>query len=369
MPTRKPAVHVVTTKRRYKDRVYTTHLLRRSYRADGKVRNTTVGNLSHLPEPVIDLVRRALRGETLVPAEAALQVLRSRPHGHVAAVLGTLRALGLERLLGARRSRERDLCLALIAARVLAPGSKLATARTLDAESATSTLGRGAGAGGGGGRGPVCGDGLAGAAPGADRDGARPAAPAGGDAGALRRVLELPRGAVLPARAPRPLARREEGQAADRLRAAVQRRGVPGGGRGVRRQHRRPGHARGPDPQGAHPLRPRARGVRRRPGDADERAPRRGAPPGRGAGLGLGAPQQRDRPAGARPGAAAAVAVRHPRPRRDPPPGLPRRAPGRPASTRCCATSAGAGARRCWRPPRRTWRRSCARRRGAPARR
>ena len=108
---------------------------------DGKVRNTTVGNLSHLPEPVIDLVRRALRGETLVPAEAALQVLRSRPHGHVAAVLGTLRALGLERLLGARRSRERDLCLALIAARVLAPGSKLATARTLDAGSATSTLG------------------------------------------------------------------------------------------------------------------------------------------------------------------------------------------------------------------------------------
>ena len=141
MPTRKPAVHVVTTRRRYKDRVYTTHLLRRSYREDGKVRNTTVGNLSHLPEPVIDLVRRALRGETLVPAEAALQVLRSRPHGHVAAVLGTLRALGLDRLLGARRSRERDLCLALLAARVLAPGSKLGTARTLDARSATSTLG------------------------------------------------------------------------------------------------------------------------------------------------------------------------------------------------------------------------------------
>ena len=141
MPTRKPAVHVVTTQRRYKDRVYTTHLLRRSYREDGKVRNTTVGNLSHLPEPVIDLVRRALRGETLVPAEAALQVLRSRPHGHVAAVLGTLRALGLDRLLGVRRSRERDLCLALVAARVLAPGSKLGTARTLDAGSATSTLG------------------------------------------------------------------------------------------------------------------------------------------------------------------------------------------------------------------------------------
>jgi hypothetical protein len=105
MPTRKPAVHVATTKRRYKDRVHTTHLLRRSYREDGKVRNTTVGDLSHLPESVIDLVRRALLGETLVPAEAAPQVLRSRPHGHVAAVLGTLRALGLERLLGARRNQ------------------------------------------------------------------------------------------------------------------------------------------------------------------------------------------------------------------------------------------------------------------------
>ena len=141
MPRRTHAVHVVTTRRRYKDRVYTTHLLRRSYREHGKVKNVTVGNLSHLPDSVVELVRLALSGKTLVPAEVALRVLRSRPHGHVAAVLGTVKALGLERLLGAQPSPQRERCLAMVVSRVLSPASKLATARTLDAESATSTLG------------------------------------------------------------------------------------------------------------------------------------------------------------------------------------------------------------------------------------
>ena len=141
MARRGSAVHVVTTTRHYKGRVYKTHLLRRSFREGGKVRNETLGNLSHLPDEVIELIRRALRGETLVPAEAAFQILRSRPHGHVAAVLGTLQKLGLDRILASRPSPERDRCVALIAARVLAPGSKLATARTLNHETATSTLG------------------------------------------------------------------------------------------------------------------------------------------------------------------------------------------------------------------------------------
>ena len=141
MPRRTHAVHVVTTRRRYKDRVYTTHLLRRSYREHGKVKNETVGNLSHLPDSVVELVRLALSGKTLVPAEAALRVLRSRPHGHVAAVLGTIKALGLPRLLGAQPSPQRERCLAMVASRVLSPASKLATARTLDADTATSTLG------------------------------------------------------------------------------------------------------------------------------------------------------------------------------------------------------------------------------------
>lgn len=141
MARRGSAVHVVTTTRHYKGRVYKAHLLRRSFREGGKVKNETLGNLSHLPDEVIELIRRALRGETLVPAEASFQILRSRPHGHVAAVLGTLQKLGLDRILASRPSPERDRCVALIAARVLAPGSKLATARTLHAESAASTLG------------------------------------------------------------------------------------------------------------------------------------------------------------------------------------------------------------------------------------
>jgi hypothetical protein len=103
--------------------------LRRSYREGGKVKHETLGNLSHLPEPVIELVRQALAGEELVPAGEAFQIERSLPHGHAAVVLGTLRALGLERLLGRERSRERDLCVALICQRLLRPGSKLAATR------------------------------------------------------------------------------------------------------------------------------------------------------------------------------------------------------------------------------------------------
>jgi hypothetical protein len=111
--------------------------LRRSYREGGKVKHETLGNLSHLPEPVIELVRQALAGEELVPVGEAFQIERSLPHGHAAAVLGTLRALGLERLLGRERSRERDLCVALICQRLLRPGSKLAATRQF----ALTTLG------------------------------------------------------------------------------------------------------------------------------------------------------------------------------------------------------------------------------------
>jgi len=137
MARRGGAAHVATVKTRYKDRVYVSHLLRRSYREGGKVKHETLGNLSHLPEPVIELVRRALAGEELVPAGEAFQIERSLPHGHVAAVLGTLRALGLERLLGRERTRERDLCVALICQRLLRPGSKLSASRQF----ALTTLG------------------------------------------------------------------------------------------------------------------------------------------------------------------------------------------------------------------------------------
>ena len=122
-------MHVVTTRRTYKGRVYETHLLRRSYRDGDRVKNETLGNLSHLPAPVIDLVRRALRGETFVPVAERLEVLGSRPHGHVQAVRVAMQRLGIESLIGTRPSPERDRILALIAARVLAPHTKLATTR------------------------------------------------------------------------------------------------------------------------------------------------------------------------------------------------------------------------------------------------
>jgi len=117
--------------------VYETTLLRRSYREGGKVKHETLGNLSHLPAPLIELVRRGLAGETFVPAEEAFQIERSLPHGHVAAVLGRARKLGLERLLGRKRTRERDLCLAMICQRLLRAGSKLSATRQF----ALSTLG------------------------------------------------------------------------------------------------------------------------------------------------------------------------------------------------------------------------------------
>jgi transposase len=129
MARRGGSVHVVTTTRRYKGRVYTTHLLRRSYREDGKVKNETVGNLSHLPDAVIELVRRALRGEQVLPVAERFEVLRSQHHGHVHAVLTAMRRLGFETLVAARHSRERDLVVALVAARILGPRSKLATHR------------------------------------------------------------------------------------------------------------------------------------------------------------------------------------------------------------------------------------------------
>ena len=115
-------------------------LLRESYRQQGKVKNRTLANLSSLPGEQIDLLRRVLRGDDLVSPEDAFDIERSLPHGHVAAVLGTLRRSGLEQLLASKRCRERDLVVAMIVARVLDPLSKLATARGLDAQTASSSL-------------------------------------------------------------------------------------------------------------------------------------------------------------------------------------------------------------------------------------
>jgi hypothetical protein len=131
MPKRGGAVHVTSHRRHYvgKDgveRTYETHLLRRSWREEGKVRNETVANLSHLPAELIEVVARSLQGEAFVPATARVTVTRSLPHGAVAAVWAQAKALGLPGLLGPA-GRSRDLALGLIIARVLRPASKLAT--------------------------------------------------------------------------------------------------------------------------------------------------------------------------------------------------------------------------------------------------
>ena len=139
MPKRNGPAHVATTTKTYKGKVYETHLLRRTYREGGKVKHETLGNLSHLPPDLIDFIRRRLRGEPL-PGEGPWDIVRSFPHGHVAAILGSLRNLDLENVLSSRPCRERDLVVAMIVGRIVAPASKLATARTLQEETATTSL-------------------------------------------------------------------------------------------------------------------------------------------------------------------------------------------------------------------------------------
>ena len=116
-------------------------LLRESFRQGGKVRKRTLANLTKLPPTAIDGLRVLLRGGTTVEDLAqSFEVVQSRPYGHVAAVLGTLRQLGLERDLDPQRSRERDQVVAMIVARILEPASKLATARGLGEEAPLSAL-------------------------------------------------------------------------------------------------------------------------------------------------------------------------------------------------------------------------------------
>jgi transposase len=141
MSSRHGPVHVATIVNRQKGKVYKTHLLRRVFRDGKHVRHETLGNISHLPEPVIELVRRALKGETFVSAEEVFQIIDTKPHGHVEAVLRTFRKLGLAEILGSKPCRERDLVLAMIAQRVIAPKSKLATSRDWTSTTLAEELG------------------------------------------------------------------------------------------------------------------------------------------------------------------------------------------------------------------------------------
>jgi transposase len=119
-------------------------LLRESYREGGTVKNRTLANLTEWPAARIESFRQVLRGAPAaapVPLAEAFEIVRSRPHGHVAAVLGTVCRLGLDGVLSATRGHPRQLVLAMLVARLLAPRSKLATARALDPATLTSTLG------------------------------------------------------------------------------------------------------------------------------------------------------------------------------------------------------------------------------------
>jgi len=117
-------------------------LLRESYREGGKVKKRTLLNLSDWPQDRIAGFRMLLKGGTVIPSDQqAITIIRSLPHGHVAAALGTARKIGLDRLLGPDGNRCRDLVLALVVSRLLDPGSKLAAARALSPDTASSSLG------------------------------------------------------------------------------------------------------------------------------------------------------------------------------------------------------------------------------------
>ncbi len=127
------AMHVAKISRRHGDREYASYLVRRSIREGRRVRHETIANVSQLPPDAIEALTLALRGVRLLPAGEAFEIVSARKHGHVEAVLTAVRRLGVARLLDREPSRERDLCLAMIAGRVLEGGSKLACTRQLEA--------------------------------------------------------------------------------------------------------------------------------------------------------------------------------------------------------------------------------------------
>ena len=117
-------------------------LLRESYREDGKVKSRTLANISDWPEARIESLRRVLAGETLVPlGEGRFEIARALAHGHVAAALGTVRRLGLDKMLPNGPERRAKLILAMIVARIVEPAAKLATARQLSEATAAHSLG------------------------------------------------------------------------------------------------------------------------------------------------------------------------------------------------------------------------------------
>ena len=134
-------MHVAVVPSRQRSGEYSSVLVRQTYREGGKVKHRTLANLSKLPAAAVDAVRAVLRGEQVGPLAESFEILRALPHGAVLAVLGELRKLGLDKLIAARPSRERELSVAMIASRILAPASKLATVRSWQNSTLASELG------------------------------------------------------------------------------------------------------------------------------------------------------------------------------------------------------------------------------------
>lgn len=141
MSTKTQRMHVARIIRRYHGKTYVTTLLRTSFRQDGKVKHRTLANLSHLSEHLVDILRRSLQGQTFVAADEVIQTRQTLPHGHVQAVLGVIRKLGVDTLIASTASRQRDLVVALIAERLLFPCSKLAVTRQWHSSTLAEELG------------------------------------------------------------------------------------------------------------------------------------------------------------------------------------------------------------------------------------
>jgi len=118
-------------------------LLREGYREGRQVKNRTLANLSHWPLAKVELLRRVLRDEPLAPVDTLVEVVASAHHGHVQAVRTTMQRLGFDTLIASRPLRERDLVVAMVAARILEPDSKLATTRWWHTTTLPASLGVG----------------------------------------------------------------------------------------------------------------------------------------------------------------------------------------------------------------------------------
>ena len=123
-------LYVAHIKREYKDKIYESHLIRRSYRDGKKVKQKTIANISPLPESLREIISKSLKGELFLPADQAIEIFRSRSHGHVAAVMKAFEDLNMDSLISPVPSRERDLIKAMIISRIIKPQTKLATTRS-----------------------------------------------------------------------------------------------------------------------------------------------------------------------------------------------------------------------------------------------